>query len=499
MKCSGASAVRAVFAGLASDTPSLRPHGLATLVLTEMWERFTFYGMRAILILFMVAATSDGGMGMGDKAASAVYGLYLAGSYVFALLGGWMADRLLGARRAVIIGGAFIVVGNAMLVFHDSTPFFVGLCVNVLGVGLLKPNVSALVAALYPEGGARRDSGFSIFYMGINGGAFLGAMLVPVVASRLGWHWGFATAAVGMLAGLIQFQRATRGMLTLSLPKPPRLIQTSWSLVAAFLGAFVLIAVVVDRTHGLDVIGIAAGATWLIALVATIFFGYMLLFAGLTTQEKRRVYVMAALFVACATFWAGFEQVGSSFSLFASRYTDRSLLGWQIPAGVLLAVNPLLIITLSPIFAALWLSLGRREHDISAPVKFSFGLLLMGMGFLVMYFAARNVMAGGKVAPTWLLATYALHTCGELCLSPVGLSFMTKLAPSRWLGQAVGVWFLAAALGNNLAGQLSGEYDATNVQSLPSLFLKIFWWGFVSGVALLLISPILKRMTSGVR
>jgi proton-dependent oligopeptide transporter, POT family len=208
---------------------------------------------------------------------------------------------------------------------------------------------------------------------------------------------------------------------------------------------------------------------------------------------------MAALFVACAMFWAGFEQTGASLNLFADRYTDRRILGWEMPAGVLQAVNPFFIIVFAPVFAALWLALGKRGKDLSAPAKFAAGLMLMGVGFLVMYFASQYVIAGQKVLPTWLIVTYMLHTWGELCLSPVGLSSMTKLAPPRFVGQVMGVWFLAIALGNNLAGQLSGEYDASNLLSLPGLFLKIFWWGMIVGAAMLLLTPLLKRLMAGAK
>ncbi len=209
--------------------------------------------------------------------------------------------------------------------------------------------------------------------------------------------------------------------------------------------------------------------------------------------------MLIALFLGCATFWAGFEQMGASFNLFAERYTDRHLFGWEMPAGILQAVNPALIIVFAPIFAVIWLKLGQRNRDLPAPAKFALGLILLGLGFLVMYFASLHVLGGSKVLPTWLIATFMLHTWGELCLSPVGLSSMTKLAPPRFVGQVMGVWFLATALGNNLAGQLSGEYDSSNLASLPTLFMKIFWWGAVAGVLMLLLTPALKRKMAGVK
>jgi proton-dependent oligopeptide transporter, POT family len=477
-----------------------QPRGIATLFLTEMWERFSYYGMRAILILFMVATVGDGGLGINDKTASSIYGLYLACAYLTALAGGWIADRLIGAQRAVLSGGVFIMTGNAMLASGSTQVFFLGLVVTVLGVGLLKPNVSALVAHLYPEGGSRRDAGFSIFYMGINTGSALGSALVPIAARHFGWHWGFALPSIGMLFGLVQFLM-TRHYLGISgLASAADAKRGSWTpIIVLVLAIAVIAALSVGGSLQINPNAVATAASWLIGLLAAAYFVYLLFFAGLDRAGRNRVYVMAALFVASATFWAGYEQMGASFNLFAERYTDRNVLGVEIPAGVLQAVNPVFIIVFAPVLAAVWLSLGRRNRDLSIPVKFALGLLLLGAGFLVMYFASRYVLAGQKVLPTWLVVTYLLHTFGELCLSPVGLSSMTKLAPTRFVGQVMGMWFLSMALGDNLAGQLSGEYDANNLMSLPGLFLKIFWWGAIGGSVMLLLTPLLKRLMGGVK
>ncbi len=477
-----------------------QPRGLGALFLTEMWERFTYYGMRAILILFMVASVADGGLGIKDKTASSIYGLYLAGTYLLTLFGGWMADRLIGAQRAVLTGGLLIMIGNAMLASGTTQIFFLGLVVNVCGVGMLKPNISAMVAQLYPEGGSRRDAGFSIFYMGINLGSFLGSLLVPLFASWLGWHWGFALPAVGMLFGLLQFVSTRHYLGAAGRERAPDSQRGSWYPVIALVAIIVVIAALsITGTIQIDPVAVSAAASWLIVLLAVAYFAYLLFFAGLSPIERGRVYVLIALFVGCATFWAGFEQMGASFNLFAARYTERHLFGWEMPAGVLQAVNPFLIICLAPVFAVIWLRLGRSNRDLSAPAKFATGLILLGLGFLVMYFASLHVLGGSKVLPTWLIATFALHSCGELCLSPVGLSSMTKLAPPRFVGQVMGVWFLATALGNNLAGQLSGEYDSGSLASLPGLFIKIFWWGAIAGLLMLLLTPVLKRLMAGVK
>jgi POT family proton-dependent oligopeptide transporter len=477
-----------------------QPRGIATLFLTEMWERFSFYGARALLVLFMTAAVTRGGLGIADKTANSIYGLYLAGSYLSGLAGGWIADRLIGAQRSVIAGGLLIMTGNAMLASGSPQIFFLGLLVTTLGVGMLKPNVSAIVAQLYPEGGSRRDAGFSIFYMGINIGSFGGSILVPVVAQYFGWHVGFALPAAGMVLGLVQFLATRRFLGTSGVARAPDSKQGSWIAVLVLVAAIALVVgLALNGSLQIDANAIGIAATWIFSALALVYFAYLSFFAGLEGSERKRVFVMIALFIGSTMFWAGFEQMGASFNLFADRYTDRHVFGFEIPAGVLQGVNPTFIVIFAPVLAALWLSLGRRNRDFSAPTKFALGLLLMGGGFFVMYVASLRVIAGTMVLPTWLIFTYLLHSLGELCLSPVGLSSMTKLAPTRFVGQAMGLWFLSMALGGNLAGQLSGEYDSSNLASLPGLFLKIFWWGAIGGGGMLLLTPLLKRLMVGVR
>jgi POT family proton-dependent oligopeptide transporter len=478
------------------------PRGLFTLFMTEMWERFTYYGMRAILVLFMVAAIEKGGLGLDDKTASAIYGLYIGGTYLLCLLGGWIADRIWGAQRAVWWGGVMIMVGNGMLAIGETRWFFVGLVVVVLGVALLKPNISAIVAGIYPEGGSSRDAGFSIFYMGINLGAALGSTLVPIVAAAFGWSAGFALPAIGMLLGLLQFKLTKQhlqgaGEVAAGVASHGR---GSWAPVLIGLALLAgLIALSLSGTVQLDPIAINRSASGVILAFAFLYFVYLGFFAGLNAIERKRVVVMFLLFLACAMFWAGFEQTGASLNLFADRHTDRMVLGWEMPAGVLQAVNPTFIIIFAPVFAALWVYLGKRNLDPSAPAKFGVGLILMGVGFLVMYFAAHYVVAGHKVLPTWLILTYMLHTFGELCLSPVGLSSFSKLAPARFVGQSLGLWFMATALGNNIAGQISGEFDPNNLPAMPGQFMFIFWWGAFAGLVMLLLTPWARKLMGGVK
>jgi proton-dependent oligopeptide transporter, POT family len=487
---------------LAADAPGRtffgQPRGLATLFLTEMWERFTYYGMRAILILYMVAPGASGGLGIADRTASSIYGMYVGGTYLFGLLGGWIADRLLGAQRAVVAGGVLITLGNALLVLGRTDVFFIGLLVITIGVGLLKPNASCTVAALYPEGGARRDAGFSVFYMGINLGATIGPLLVAWAADRFGWRWGFALPAVGMALGLAQFLKTRHylGAAGASTTGP----KGSWTpVIALSLAAALLVLLIASGVLRVNAVTLGEMASWVMAVLGVGYFAYLLFFAGLTRAERGRVLVMIALFAASATFWAGYEQTGASLNLFAERYTDRHLFGWNMPAGYLQAVNPVFIIVFAPVFAWLWIELGKRGRDFSATTKFAAGLMLLGLGFLVMYFASQHVLGGKLVLPTWLVLTYFLHTCGELCLSPVGLSYMSKLAPPRFIGQVMGIWFLSMALGSNLAGQLTGEYDATHLETLPALFLKTFWFGVIAGAVMLALTPLARRLMAGVR
>ena len=491
--------------------PATRPHnphgeilgqplGLATLFLTEMWERFSYYGMRSILILYVVAAVSAGGFGLDDHVASAIYGLYIAGTYVFALFGGWVADRLLGAQRAVLAGGFMILAGNALLVLGGMPSFFLGLAVIVLGVGLLKPNISVMVGALYPEGGARRDAGFSIFYVGISVGALLGSFFVPLCAARFGWRYGFVLPVIGMLFGLVQFLFTRRWLGQSGRPAAQRPGWRGWLPVLGFALAVAVIAALALRgSLVIEPVRLSQGASWAIALFAVGYFVYLIAFAGLSAAERRRVFAMAALFAAYATFYAGFEQGGASLNLFAERYTDRHVLGWQVPAGILQGATAFYTILFAPAFAALWLALGRRGRDPAPSLKFAAGLALLGASYLLMYLASGYVVAGQKVLPTWLLLSYFLQECGDLCLSPVGLSSMTKLAPPRFAGQVMGLWFLALALGNNLAGQLSGEYDASELHSLPALFLKIAAFSVMAAAVMLILTPVLRRLMGGVK
>ena len=597
------------------------PRGLSTLFFTELWERFSYYGMRGILILFMAAAVTEGGLGFSVGTAAAVYGMYTAMVYLLALPGGWVADNLWGQRKAVFVGGCIIAAGHfSMALPAFGLPelpfFFAGLVLIVTGTGLLKPNVSTIVGELYPEGGARRDAGFSVFYMGINLGAFAGPLVCGQLGENVNWHWGFSAAGFGMVLGLIQYKFGEKYLgksgLLASGDAPEvtaRKARNFYAALAAVIAAVAVFAFLVRS--GVVPATLQGIATWLgygILLLVVLFFTYLIfsvawaggvlafwavavaalagplgaLQAGryataatvglfivgnllhlavrgtAVSIEKRRLLVIFWLFLLAAIFWSGFEQAGSSMNLFADNDTDRvfgpfgwmegagallltalvaALLGWvwfkvskrrdlltfdrvligivavgvaafswwvfrqlaagwEMPTSWLQSVNPLFIITMAPVFGVLWTWLASRRANPPIPVKFALGLLGLAAGFFVLVWGAANAGTGSLVSPAWLVVTYFLHTCGELCLSPVGLSSMTKLAPAGRVGQMMGVWFIASALGNLIAGLVAGL-----IEDLPSQQLFFYVALFVGGAGMvaLLLSPFVRQLMGDVK
>jgi proton-dependent oligopeptide transporter, POT family len=474
------------------------PRGLATLFFTEMWERFSYYGMRALLLLYMTAPLAAGGMELDTATGGAIYGLYTSMVYMATLPGGWVADRLIGQRRAVLYGGIVIACGHFSMAMPSTTTFYLGLFLIVIGTGLLKGNVSVIVGALYGKDDIRRDAGFSIFYMGINLGAFIAPLVCGYLGQKVSWHAGFAAAGFGMLIGVVQYVLggnylgdAGRRAAPTESPEAARQVRNR-----AVAGALVLIAAVAafavaSYTGALDItprqVSDAAGYGLLIVTVG--FFGWLFLTPGWTPEERKHLYAIAVLFLAAALFWSLFEQAGSTLNLFADRDTRTTFLGWGYPSSWFQSVNSLFVWSFAPLFAVLWIRLGSRQP--STPVKFSLGLILVGAGFAVLVVAARLAQNGVQVSPMWLIVTYLLHTFGELCLSPVGLSAMTKLAPVRIGGLMMGVWFLASSVGNFIAGRVSGLYES---MPLPSLFMTVALFGIVAGVLLLLLAPPIKRM-----
>jgi len=471
-----------------------------------MWERCSYYGMRALLVLFMVDSIK-GGLGFSDRTATAIYGLYTALVYLAALPGGWIADRLLGAQRSVWFGGMIIAAGHFTLAIPATQTFFLGLLFVVLGTGLLKPNISVIVGELYPEGGARRDAGFSIFYMGINLGAFIGPLVCSFLGEKINWHYGFAAAGVGMLLGLLQFKLTAKHLGDAGLrtrrktDAAERRLDKGWYFVAAGMGTVVLlVGLGLTGVVKFNPVPLAQNATYVIVGLGVIYFAGMFLFGKLDGGEKKRSVALIILLLASAMFWSGFEQAGSSLNLFAERYTHRVIaaLRFEIPAGWFQSLNPVFIITFAPVFAALWVALARRNLNPSLPAKFALGLVLLGMGFLVMAVASRLVVSGGQVLPFWLITTYLIHTFGELCLSPVGLSAVTKLAPRRFVGQMMGLWFLATSLGNLIAGLIAGQL-AGGAEQVAWMFLRVVLTTAGAGVLLLLLVRPMRKLIGDIR
>ena len=540
------------------------PRGLSTLFFTELWERFSYYGMRALLVLFMTAeAIGDNpGLGFGVAEAAAIYGLYTFFVYMLSLPGGWVADNLWGQKKAVFVGGCIIAAGHFSMAVPTTTFFFIGLALIVIGTGLLKPNVSTMVGDLYPEGGARRDAGFSIFYMGINFGAILGPLLCGLLGEGYNWHYGFTLAGFGMVLGLISYKIGGKYLGTagdLKIDDSEEVLKKRSKIfygVVSVIGAVVVILgfLVSSGAISLALTTIAQNLGLVAVVITFAFFAYIIFFGGHNKEEKKRLGVIFWLFILAALFWSGFEQAGSSLNLFAADLTDRaagpstflsgfgailfSLFfaiplayysyktfkrddlwsiakyavafssvgivaflywifsqigeGWEIPASTLQLINPTFIVIFAPLFGMLWTWLASRNANPSIPVKFALGLLGLAAGFFVLAWGSANASSTNLVSPAWLIVTYFLHTVGELCLSPVGLSSMTKLAPKSRVGQMMGIWFVAAALGNLIAGLVAGQLENLAPSGLFQTVAFIIGGGGI--VALLAARPVRKLM-----
>ena len=494
------------------------PRGLGTLFFTEMWERFSFYGLRPLLVLFMAATVSQGGYGFDRSQASAIVGIYAAFVYLMSLPGGWVADRLLGLRRAIFLGACLISAGHISIGLSGlaeagggKIPFFLGLILIVLGTGLLKPNISAIVGDLYPEGGSRRDAGFSIFYMGINVGAFAGQLVTGYLGEQIDWHVGMGAAGVAMLAGLAVYGMTAKktlgeiGMRPTRHPDPAiqaRQERTVKLAIAIFLAVVALVfALAATGVLQIDAQIVGRYMTGAMIGMAFAFFAFVFLFGHLDGDEKKRVAVIVVLFIFAAIFWSAFEQAPTSLNLFAADFTVRQMGDFEVPATWFQSVNPLLIILLAPVFAALWVGLGNRGRDLSSPAKFAVGLFLAGLGFVLMIFAANKVVAGGAgtlVSPWWLVGSYFFQSVGELCLSPVGLSSMTKLSPRKYVGQMMGIWFLASATGNLIGGLVGGHVDPEKLEHMPKLFTETAASLFIAAAVLTVLIVPIRRMMVGV-
>jgi len=469
------------------------PRGLSTLFFTEMWERFSYYGIRALLILYMTASTEQHGLGLSVAVAGALYGLYTSCAYVFSLPSGWIADRFIGHQNSVIFGGLLIAAGNFGLMLPSLSTFVLALLVMAIGTSFLKTSCTTVVGFLYGETDRRRDSGFTLYYVGINLGAGIAPLILGYVGQTIDYRYAFGLAGVFMLVGLLQFS-FTRKYLGTSgatpaaqaAPADRRLLMIgSGVLLALFIGLFVAQA---------SVEAVADGFAVLLLVAVAVTFGGLILSKDFSPVEKKRIYVILVLFIASALFWAIFEQAGSTLNLFADRSTNNSLFGMGFPSSWFQSLNSGYIYVLGPVLAWLWVKLGDRNP--SPVTKFAFGLLGAGGGFLLMALAAQAAGTDGKVSPLWLASVYLIHTVGELCLSPVGLSAITKLAPARIAGMTMGVWFLSVSVGNFFAGRMASFYESMPLETLVGYSGAI---GVAFGVVLWLISKPVTGLMGGVK
>ncbi len=437
------------------------PRGLSTLFFTEMWERFSYYGMRAFLILYMVHV-----LGFDDRHAGSVYGTYTASVWAAAIFGGIIADRWLGQYKSVLFGGIIIAIGHFTLAFHPLPFFYAGLALIVIGTGLLKPNVSGIVGSLYETNDTRRDAGFSIFYMGINLGAALGPLIAGYLAQKVDWHIGFACAGVGMTFGVIQYVAGRKNL-------EPAIVRLAEQRRAARVDA----AAGTTTTNGV----VTASAPT---------------FGGFTKVEWKRLAAMGVFFVFAAVFWGAYEQAGSTLNLFGDRYTRSSILGVSFPSSWFLSVQAVFVIVLSPAFAWLWMRLGK--HEPSTPAKFAIGLLFIGLSFVFLLIPANHLQdsPGIRVSPFWLIGCYFIQELGELAVSPVGLSVFTKLSPVKIVGFMLGVWFLADSVGNKAAGYAAGFISSAPLPQLFGVIAAVCLGASV--VAFAMIKPV-KGLMGGVR
>ena len=484
-----------------------QPVGLYILFLTEMWERFSYYGMRALLVLYMTASTlgadpRGAGLGWTDKEALALYGWYTMLVYVMSIPGGMIADKVLGQKKAVLLGAIILCLGHGVLVLTDIWAFYTGLGLVILGVGFLKPNISTMVGGLYKEGDIRRDKGFSIFYIGINLGSLLATMIVGGVVAEWGWHAGFGLAGVVMLLGLVNYiggQKYLREVGNYSKPEKDDPDEVSYGALYAELfkspkQLVIVIVLLLLSIYGWYTIEWSYGLlfVFLTAIAALL----IMIYKDLKTQIfKDRFLVLLLSFIMVIIFWGAFEQAGGLMNLYTDTKTDRVLFGWTIPTVMFQSLNAGFIILLATPIASYWAHRKLKGKEASSLFKMALGIIIMGFGFLFMVFAAMQFDNSGSSSMIWLVLAYLFHTIGELCISPVALSFITKLAPIKYASLMMGVYFAATGLGNKVAG-IVGE-SASEFGEL-SVFAGIIIFTVVVGILFIAILKPLKRLTHGI-
>ena len=481
-----------------SNTFFVHPIGLRTLYLTEMWERMSYYGMRALLVLYMTGAVTgfNPGLGWSQVESQAIYGIYSGMVYFMVVPGGWIADNILGHQKAVLIGALIIALGHFTLAIPIEQTFFLGLIFVVLGTGLLKGNISTIVGQLYEGQDDKRDSGYTIFYMSINIGSTLGFLICSYLGEKIGWHWGFGAAGIGMAFGVIQYIKhrhllGDAGMHPNEMPDDKRKKLTTY-LKVSLVGMFMVIGAGLFGFFTIDPRFFAEQFAYFLTIIAGLYFVYLFLFAGLNAAERKNLILLFLLFVGAAAFWSGFDQSAGSLNIFARDYTDLSIVGYEIPVGWLQFANPVIVVLFAPIFAGIWAQLARKNLDPSLPIKFAIGLLFMALSFLIMIVAVNIALESSPVGMQWLLLTYLFQTWGELALSPIGLSAFSRYGPKRYMGQMFGLWFLASAIGGVLAGLLGGEALDGGLETISPVFEFMIQYYLVIAVALIALSFVIK-------
>ena len=474
------------------------PIGLRTLFLTEMWERMSYYGMRALLVLYMTGALTgfNPGLGWSSLEAQAIYGVYVGMVYFMVIPGGWLADNILGHQKAVLYGAIIIALGHFTLALPLQQTFFLGLIFVVLGTGLLKGNISTIVGKLYKDEDDRRESGYTIFYMAINIGSTLGFLICSYLGEKIGWHWGFGAAGFGMTFGVIQFVRSRSLLGSAGLvPNPLGEGKRSKLVFRTKISLVLMMTIILGGLFGLytiDARAFAEGFYYFLCFVAGTYFLYLYFFAGLNSAEKKNLVLLSLLFIGAAAFWSGFDQSASSLSIFARDYTDLSVSGYIIPIGWLQFANPIFVVIFAPIFAGTWMHLAKRNLNPALPIKFALGLVLMAISFMVMLYAVDLAMVSSPVGMRWLIVTYLLQTWGELTLSPVGLAAFSKYSPKKYVGQMFGLWFTASAIGGVLAGLLGGDALGSGLDSISPVFSFMIKYYLLIAVGLIVLSFIIK-------
>lgn len=470
------------------------PRALLPLFSTELWERFSYYGIRPLLVLFMTASLMSGGLGIDRPTAAAMTGIFAGSVYLAALPGGWLADHILGQSRAVWWGSILVALGHLAIglsALWGASSFFVGLGLIVLGTGLFKTCISVLVGRLYTDDDSRRDGGFSIFYMGINIGAFVAPLITGWLVEDFGWHWGFGAGGVGMLIALLIYRIFAKTIFDQLTHTPTTLARRQ--LLQVVVSTVVICGLLALVLVNVDPIRLATVMTSLIVLLIVAYFAFLLLAQGLTRLEQKKLILAAILFVAATIFWSANEQQPTALNLFAQDFIARDMGSWSIPVVWFQSINPIAIIIGAPLMSLLW----QRwpNADLSNYLgKFALGLLMVAASFGLMYVAAQQIVDGQThVAASYLIVTYVLQAIGELCISPVGLAAMTLLAPARLQGQMMGIWLVSLSLGNLFAGLVGGQVNPEQVAEMPMLFGRTAIALLLAAIGLLLLAPWLKR------